>query len=146
MTEAQEFLMQIRKCDSLINRKMAKKAALYDMITRTTPSMKSDVVSGGGDHDRMAGAIAKMIDLEEEINRDIDRYVDLQREAEKLLDKVAEKNARHHELLCRRYISYESFDHIAAEMGYAATRGATKLHGRALQTLQKILDEEKEGV
>ena len=146
MTEAQEYLMQIRKCDSLINRKLAKKAALYDMITRTTPVMKTDVVTGGGgSQDRIADAIAKMIDLEEEINRDIDHYVDLQREVEKLLDQVAEKNARHHELLCRRYISYESFDHIAAEMGYATTRGATKLHGRALQTLQKILDEKREG-
>lgn len=146
MTEAQEYLMQIRKCDSLINRKMAKKAALYEMITRTTPTLKSDVVSGGGDHDRTADAIAKMIDLEEEINRDIDHYVDLQREVEKLLDRVAEKNARHHELLCRRYISYESFDHIAAEMGYAATRGATKLHGRALQTFEKVMHESREGV
>lgn len=145
MTEAQEYLMQIRKCDSLINRKLAKKAALYDMITRTTPVMKSDVVTGGGNQDRIADAIAKMIDLEKEINSDIDHYVDLQRDVEKLLDRVAEKNARHHELLHRRYISYESFDHIAAEMGYAATRGATKLHGRALQTLQKILDEKKEG-
>jgi hypothetical protein len=141
MSEAKEYLMQIEKLDKLIDRKIAKRDLLRSKQMRITPTLKEDVISGGGVQDKLAEASAQIIDLEKELDRDIDRYVDLQRQAERLLEKVAEKNAKHYEILHRRYIEHETFVRIACEMGYADERGATKLHGRALQTFGKVLQE-----
>lgn len=141
MSEAKEYLLQIETLDKMIDRKIAKRDLLRSKQMRITPTLKEDVIAGGGVQDKLAEASAQIIDLEKELDRDIDRFVDLQREAEKLLDKVAEKNARHYEILHRRYIAHETFVRIACEMGYADERGATKLHGRALQTFGKVMQE-----
>lgn len=143
--EAKAFLLQIRKYDKLINRKIAHKEALYNQITRTTPILRDDAARGGGNQDKIGEALAKMLDLEREITQDIDHLADLKQEAEKMLDRVAEKNDKHFEVLSRRYISYESFVKIAFAMGYESDRGAKSLHGRALLTFWKVMHEKKEG-
>lgn len=143
--EAKAYLLQIRKYDKQINRKIAHKEALYNQITRTTPVLRQDAATGGGNQDKIGSALAKMIDLEREITQDIDNLADLKRQAEKLLDRVADKNADHFEVLSRRYISYESYPKIAFAMGYESDRGAKSLHGRALLTFWKVMHEKKEG-
>jgi anaerobic ribonucleoside-triphosphate reductase len=135
--QAKEYLNRIGRCDAHINSKIAEVEALYAMVTRITPAMKQDVVSGGGSEDKMGNAVARIVDLKEEINREIDTYVDMKREASMLMDKLG--NSLHYQVLHKRYILHETMERIAVEMGYTY-RNVCYLHGRALQKFQDVLD------
>ena len=92
----------------------------------------------------MGNAIAKIADLDAEINAKVDRYVDRVREASELLEEVSKRNLPHYIVLAKRYTENKTWAQIASEMNYADTDGAKKLHGRALQTFDAILQERKE--
>ena len=140
MRNAKEYLSQIRRYDTMIDSMLDEVDSLYAMVTRITPVLKDDVVSGGGQQDKMGNAIAKIVDLKERINREIDQLVDIKREAADLLAKVSDPN--HYKVLHKRYILYETFEQIAIEMGYSY-RNICYIHGRALQAFGKILHEEE---
>lgn len=139
VTSARRYLSMIGQCDARIESKIAECEALYEMITRITPTLKQDVVSGGGSQDKIGSAVAKIVDLQEEINKEIDKYVDLKREASALLEKL--ENPLHYQVLHKFYILGESFEQIAIEIRYTY-RWVHILHGRALQAFQKVLDKE----
>lgn len=139
--ESTKYLREIKKLDSIINSQLDEVDSLYAMITRITPVLKDDVVTGSGNTDKIGNAIAKITDLKEEINRDIDKLVDKKREASALLKKL--ENPLHYEVLHKRYVMFESFEQIAFEIG-KTYRWACALHGRALQEFDKILKAQKE--
>lgn len=85
--------------------------------------------------------MAKIADLRVKINKDVDAFVDLKREALAMLKKV--EKPEYYRLLVWRYVNYYTFERIATEMNYSY-RNITKMHGRALQAFEKVM--EKEGV
>lgn len=135
---AKEYLCRIGKCDDRINAMLAEVDGLYAMVTKITPTLKSDVVTGGGPQDKIGEAVAKIVDLKDEINREIDKYVDMKREAAALLDKL--ENHLYYIILHRKYVQHESLEQIAADMHYTY-RWVCILHGRALQEFQAVLDK-----
>jgi hypothetical protein len=110
------------------------------MSLKITTTLKQDVVSGGGNQDKIGDAIAKIIDLEEEINRDIDAYVDKKREICRVIEPV--EAADQMEVLQKRYLLYESWEQIALEM-HCTYRNVCYIHGRALQAVTEIMKEGK---
>ena len=137
---AKEYLSQVRIIDERITCKLADAALLQDMVTRITPILREDGASGcGGAPDRLADAVAKIVDLKAEINRDIDRLVDKKREIAAKLEKVSDR--RYYTVLSRRYLLFETFEKIACEMNYSWRR-VHDLHGQALEAFQRVLDEE----
>lgn len=141
MRNAKEYLSQIRRYDTMIDSMLDEVDSLYAMITRITPVLKDDVVSGSGQQDKLGNAVAKIVDLKERINREIDQLIEMKREASELLSKV--KDPKHFKVLHKRYILYETFEQIALDMGYSYY-GLCKLHGRALQVFAKILQVHSE--
>ena len=69
--------------------------------------------SGGS---TLADTVCKIIDLQEEINRDIDRLVDLKREIMSVIKAV--DDAEYQILLEKRYLCFQTWEQIAAEMNY----------------------------
>lgn len=137
MSDVKEFLQQVKLCDAHINNKLEELAHLKDLTVRITATLKQDVVSGGGNHDKIGDAVAKIIDLENEINQAVDEFVDKKREVSKVIEQVTE--AEYLTILYRHYFfPYESFEKIACDMGYAY-RHVTRLHGYALQMVEKIM-------
>ena len=77
---AKEYLQQARFLDQRIDSKIAQVASLNDLATKcsaTLTGMPRNPNRGGS---TMADAVCKIVDLQAEINRDIDRLVDLKRE------------------------------------------------------------------
>ena len=142
MESAKEYLLSIKRYDTIIDANQREIDALYALITRVTPVLKTDVVSGSGNQDKIGNAIAKITDLQNELNRDIDHFVDLKREAAAKLGKVT--RAEYYEILHKRYFEYQSLEQIAVSMNYTY-RWIRRLHGRALNVFGKIMNEE-EGV
>ena len=136
--KAKEYLCRIGRCDDRIKTMLEEVDNLYDMITKITPTLKQDVVTGGGSQDKIGDAVSKIVDLKNEINRRVDYYVDLKREADALLDQV--DNHLYYIILYRRYMLGESFEFIAAEMNYTY-RWVCILHGRALEAFAKVMPD-----
>ena len=138
--EAKECLAEIKLLDTQIDCMLSTVDDLRESLLRITQMPKQDMVSGGSGHDRMSTTIAKIVDLENEINAKVDAYIDKKARVIRLLEKL--RNPDYLKVLQLRYIEHESLEEIAAEMHYSYC-WICKLHGRALQVFGKLLKEEK---
>ena len=78
----------------------------------------------------MADTVAKIVDLEAEINRDIDRLVDLKREIVGVIKSIS--NPEYQTLLEKRYLCFLTWEQIAVDMNYGIDN-IYKLHSKALK-------------
>jgi len=133
-----DFLQQIELFDNHINNKLEELERLRSLTLKITSSLKQDVVSASGSQDKLGDAVAKIVDLQNEINQSIDLYVDRKREVNRVLEQI--RDVDYFQVLSKRYLLYEPWEQIAMEMGYTY-RHITRLHGEALQAVRKILNE-----
>ena len=139
MSEAKEYLMSIALLDAKIEVWASEKDALEDRLLYITSTLSPDKGSGGGGtQDKMAGMIARIADLEQQIDVTIIGYKDERNAALKMLNSM--KNPVHMTILHRRYFLHQSLERIAADMGYTY-RWVKSLHGRALQDYQRIMKD-----
>lgn len=87
--------------------------------------------------DKIGEIVAKIIDLENEINCDIDKYIELKKEVIGIIDSV--EDARLMNLLYERYLNFKTWDNIAAGMGITY-QWVHILHKIALKNAQKLVD------
>ena len=140
MSEAKEYLERIKMMDAIVDSKLEELAMLKSMVKRIPPVMNTTGGGAAGNQDKMSETIAKIVDLQEEINRDVDMVVNLKKDANELLAKI--KRPEYYQVLHKRYVLFKSFEQIAMEMKYSY-RGICYVHGRALQAFGKVLEERK---
>ena len=138
---AKEYLNQAYRVDQRVNSKLHQLESLKDMATKATSTLGTEPVSGTRNVHRLADTIDNIIALENEINDDIDHLVDLKRDVMKTLSQVHDTNCLM--LLELRYLSFKSWEDIAAEMHYGS-RWVHILHSKALSAVEKILEKNKE--
>lgn len=136
------YLRQIELADAKIEAQLEEIYQLRQMITKVTPSLHDDPVTGSGSQDKLGNTIAKIVDLEAEINRAIDNYVDLRKEIMATLDKVRDPDQ--YQVLHKRYFERKAWEQISVEMGYTY-RNICYIHGKALQTVDAILKGDEHG-
>lgn len=141
MIDAQSYLMQVELCNTHINNLLDELQRLKALTLRITTALKQDVVSHSGNQDKMAEAVAKIVDLESEINDSVDAYIDKRREVSNTIAKI--NKADQICVLHKLYFENKSWVEIAAEM-HMSERNAQYIHGRALQSVRRILREEAE--
>ena len=103
------------------------------MATKTTSVMSDDVVSHTRNVHSMQDVIAKIIDMQTEINADIDHLVDLKREIMQVVKAV--QNPEHQTLLELRYLCFKSWEDVAQELGYNV-RHIYRLHDEAVEQIK----------
>lgn len=135
--KAKDYLENIKMQDKIVNSMLKERDQLKGMRYRITQELKQVMVSGGGSHGGFTDASDRLIDLERAIDREVDRFADLKKEAWALLAQL--ENPQHYTVLHRHYILFESLEKIAGDVGYTY-RWVCILHGRALQAFQKVLD------
>lgn len=133
--ETKEYLQQIEKCDKQINEKLEEVRRIKELATKITTTLRTDAAGGGGNGDKIGDAVAKIVTLEEEITRDVDRYIDLKREIGAIIDAVEDTDEQ--TVLVKRYINYEKWEQIALEMGFTY-RNVCYIHGDALKTVERL--------
>ena len=137
---AKEFLLQVKKLDTMINNMQDELVRLNGMTTKVTASWSSEAVAGSGSQDKLGDTIAKIIDLQNEINKNIDRLIDKKREVSAVIDRV--QSARQIRVLYLRYFDHQTWESIAYNMGLSY-QGVCKIHGRALESVKKVLEKAK---
>lgn len=138
----QEYLLQVKLCDAHINNKLEELAQLKALATKVTSTLKQDAVSGGGFGDKVGDVVSRIIDMQNEINAAIDEYIDKKKEVKRIIEQVT--NPDQLNVLLKCYILHESLEQIACEMGYSY-RNICYIHGRALQAVAAVMEEEKNG-
>lgn len=134
---AKEYLMQVRFIDRLIDSKLEQAARLKATATKATATLSDMPRSDSPDLQSMETNIIKMIDLEREINRDVDRLVDLKKEAREVINQLDAADQRL--ILELRYLCFKSWADIMQELCLSET-SVYRLHGDALKkiTIPKI--------
>ena len=137
---ATEYLEQIQRLDRQINSKLAILSSLEASATRTTAAVEGEVVSHTRNVHALQDTIAKIMDLREEVNADIDCLVDLKDEAESVircLEDIASQTA-----LILHYVQLEPWKEVAAAM-YYNLRSVYKIRDRAIEQLDALIAEGK---
>lgn len=137
---AKQYLKQITRLDNLIKSKLEQIEELRSLAEKVTVEAKlvKSYNKNSYQSDKVGDVVVKIVDLNNEINEYIDRLVDLKAEAIRLIDSLEDPDYRL--LLNLRYINGYTFERIAVEMNYCY-RWITKLHGRALEAFNGVLQE-----
>jgi len=130
---AKEYLGQAYRLDQRINSKLEQVLSLRGLTTKATATM-SDMPGGGSRNVyKMQDIIAKIVDLEDDINRDIDALVDLKREMVSVIKAV--ENPEYQTLLELRYLCFKTWEQIAVDMNYSIEY-TFRLHKKALEVVR----------
>jgi hypothetical protein len=136
---AKQYLSQAYRIDQRINSKLEQIVSLRALAAKATSTLSDTPPSGTRNVHSMEDTIAKMVDLENEINADINTLVDLKREFVFIIKKIS--NPEYQTLLELRYLCFKTWEQIAVEMGYDL-RYIHKLHGKALENCEINLKED----
>ncbi|MDD2267941.1 MAG: DUF1492 domain-containing protein [Eubacteriales bacterium] len=112
-----EYLGQAYRLDQRINSKLDQVASLNDLANKVTTTLTGMPKGPNRATSTMADAVTKIIDLQAEINRDIDRLVDLKSEIISAIKTV--DNTEYQTLLEKRYLCFETWEQIAVDMDYS---------------------------
>lgn len=136
-SEAQTFLEQPEKLDIQIRNKLIEKQQWHDIALGITASMEGERVQSSGGKSKMANAVDKCVDMEAEIDGLVDELIDVKKEVIQTIEQL--DSPIEYNLLHMRYIQYISLqeiaDHYNRDYGWATTT-----HGRALKSVQAVLD------
>lgn len=133
--KVKEYLKQLKSIDTLISEKQLEVNNLEDMATRISIRYDKDKVLTSKDKDKMAKTVAKIADLQQEINQYIDFLVDLKTDAQHIINQVDSIPLQ--KVLTGYYVNNKSFEQLAEEMDRSC-RHVTRLHGQALLEANKI--------
>lgn len=133
------YLSRIEVMDAKIETKTEELERLRTLAEKTTASIGSERVQVSGNQQKLEDCVIKIVQVQEEINASIDRFVDYKREAMELIDNACDADCI--KLLYKRYFSYMKWEEIAVDMNYTYQWVSGGLHQRALSQVQKALDE-----
>lgn len=135
--KVKRYLEQPRKIDRMIENKLYEKEHWKSVAFGTVPQSSGERVQSSGSKQKMADAVSRYVDIEAEIDDFIDDLVDAKKEIIETIEKLP---TAEYDLLHMVYIQNRSLSEVAYVYGKTYS-WATTIHGRALQHLQKILDE-----
>ena len=136
--KAINYLKQIKIMDAKINADIEELTSLETLATRTTSVLGGDRVQSSGSQQKMADSVAKIVDLREQINAEIDRFINYKQEAREL---ISECEAECITLISKRYFQFKTWESIAVDMNFTYQWVSGGLHQKALAQVQKALDE-----
>ena len=135
--DAKEFLSRAFFLEQRIQSKQEQIAALRSLASRVTISYGNEPVSHTRNVTSLQDTVEKILEAENELNRQIDTLVDTKLEIGRVIDRV--ENIQFRLILEKRYLLFRQWDDIGEEMGYSA-RWLQIRHHEALDEVQEILD------
>ncbi len=133
--KAKEYLQQLKKLDIMINQKI-KESEELKIKARSIKGVdysKERVQSSPSTDASFVKAIEKITDLENEINCEIDKFVDRKHEIINQIQGL--KNSKYIEILYKHYVESKRLEVVAVEMNFTY-QYAVELHGCALKNFQ----------
>jgi len=130
---AKEYLGQAYRIDQRINSKLEQIMTLRELALKATSTLTDMPHSPTRNTSSMQNIICKIVDLADDINKDIDMLVDLKCEIVYALKKI--QHTEYQTLLELRYLCFKTWEQIAVDMGYSS-KHVFYLHDKAVALLQ----------
>lgn len=111
---AKEYLSQAYRLDKRIDSKIEQLKSLNLLATKCTSTLSDMPKSQSISNSRLDDTVVKIVDLQEEINRDIDSLVDLKRDIVRTIKSV--QNPEYQIILELRYLCFKTWEEIAVQM------------------------------
>ena len=137
MCDAKSYLRKIEQLDAHIDGLVQDLQNEKVKAEKVTATISPVVVAHSGNQANLEITILKIIELQEEINRKIDRFISLKREIRNILEQLEDPN--HVKVLHKRYFEYKPWEQIAIEMKYSY-RNVCNIHGYALQAFEAVME------
>ena len=134
--DAREFLGQLKKLDQMIQNKLVEKKQWLQISMGTSGQSDGERVQSSGSKEKMADAVVKALEMEDEINAYIDMLVDTKKD---ILNVIERLNAKEYDFIHKHYVQGFALKKIAS-MKHKSYSWATTMHGNALKNVQAILD------
>lgn len=136
MKDTKQFLKQVKSLDVRISAKIIELQAIKEKVTKITPTLSDTGGTGGGNSsDKLGAAVAKMIDLEREINLCIDEYVDKREYINNIINNLEDPDE--YQVIHKRYFEGMTFEEIACAL-HMSYRNICYIHGRGLANVEKL--------
>jgi len=132
---AKEYLRRYRETNQRIDSKLDEIAHLRELATKLSPT--AEISRNGDISDKVGKTAAKIVDLQQEINAEIDDIRRIRAEIEETIATVDDADCRL--LLSLRYINGYSWRRIAAKMAYSEDNVKGYLHQKALRKVENII-------
>jgi hypothetical protein len=132
---AKDYLSRAYRIDQRINSKLEQMLSLRSLAEKAAPVLTGMPKGKGSDPHQMESTIAKIVDLEALIDKDLKRLVDTKHEIITVIKCVEPVELQ--TLLELRYLSFKTWEQIAVEMNFDR-RHVTRLHGKALLEVEVI--------
>ena len=132
---AKEYLNRYRRINAEIDCKLEEIARYRSMATRLSPTARFD--KNGNVTDKVGRAVAKIVDLETEINSEINELINIREDIIRTISAIDNTDVR--TVLEYRYINGWSWQKIATKMNYTRDHLTGYLHRKALRTVGEII-------
>jgi len=130
------FLNQAFHLDSLIEANKCELERLRSLAEAVPiPDLSKERIQGGERSDRVANTVAKIVDLEREIQSDIDRCVQARTDIRRVIDGVEKPKLKL--ILQERYLNFKKWSDIQDIVEVADLRYLFRLHNVALEEAAK---------
>lgn len=138
--DAKQLLRSVKKIDLQIRNKIIERDQWRDLALTITVAMDGDRVQSSGRKSKLADAVDKCIDMEAEIDNAVDALVKQKRRVVSLIESV--ESPVEYNVLHLVHIQYKKLQNVADlyEKDYG---WATTTYGRALKSVQRIIDQEE---
>ena len=127
---AKEYLGQAYRLDQHINDRLMQLSQLRALTQRITTAYDGEVVSRTRNVHALEDSVIRLMEAEESINEEIDRFVDIKMDISKTIARVRNENYRL--ILEKRYLCFMPWEKIAVDMGYSIQH-IYRLHDWALR-------------
>lgn len=142
MKKTEEWLSGIRRLDMMIAAKLEEKRRLREMASDITgkPYDGMPFTNTGQYSDKVAAAVIKIVECEEEIDRLVAMYAEQKNEILAVMEVLPE---REYEVMHSYYILGNTWEQVADEVGKSGVQ-VWRLKNSALRRLADALGEKEE--
>lgn len=137
--KTKDYLSQVSRLNKMINNKLSEISQLRELSISISAIGNDEKVQTSPNFDKIGTAIAKIDELESNLDKMIDEYLVKRERIIAQIDTMEEESV--YQILFSRYIEKKTFEKIATEMEYS-WRQIVRLHGKALQQFEKKYGEE----
>lgn len=125
------YLSRYRRLNARIDRLLEEKSRWRERALKITPTL-SQAPGGGGSGSPIERPMDKVLEIDEEINREIDTLQTIRQEIRETLNQLEDESLKL--LMEYRYIDGMTWEQVAVKMHYSYMQ-ICRLHGKALKTI-----------
>lgn len=136
--KAKQFLLQIKHYDQIIEEKLEQVKNWQEAAVDVSVNYDGIKVQPSGNRDKIGNAVAKYVDIEDEI---ADTIYNSLLAREKIIEIIEQLSLEQYDLLYKMYVKGMEIPEIKSTYKRVSIKRLNRIHDEALESVQNILDK-----